>query len=1316
MTSHTRTLHVVNRLAHFLFGMFLILGPVTAQAGSIVADPNAPASQQPTVLTTGNGVPLVNIQAPSAAGVSRNTYSQFDVNSQGAILNNGRSNSQSQLAGWVPANPNLAGGTAKIILNEVNASRASNLNGYLEVAGDKAQVVVANPAGISCDGCGFINASRATLTTGQAQLSNGQLQGYNVQGGQISVAGAGLDSGSAAYTDLIARAIQINSGIWADHLNVVAGTGNVSADAGNISRSSGTDPAPEVAIDVSQLGGMYANSIRLLGTQAGVGVRNAGTIGSAAGNVVISADGKIENAPTGKIYGNHLAIGANTLDNVGDGTNAPVIAASNRLDIGVKTLNNQEQALIHSGGDLAIGGNLDNNDQATGQADSVNNASATLEAQGNLSISARQINNTNEHLTTQDAQVSSDHIVEYSGSGSSTHYTPDQVHFTTQDRATYLVTPDGIYYDWNKYDYTRTVTATQVVTTAPATITAGGNLNFQADNILNRDSHIVAGGDLTGTTGTLDNQETLGLRTTQDNGQVTHANRGTYCAKRVLGSCVNRNYDTNYSTAGYHITTNNDEHLNQLQTGSNTGTLQLPGNSLYSVNPSAPHGYLVETDPQFTDYRTWLSSDYMLQQLAVDPALTQMRLGDGYYEQQLVREQMAQLTGRRFLDSYSDDETQYQALMDAGVTFAKAHDIVPGVALTAAQVAQLTSDIVWLVEEKVSLPDGTTTRALVPKLYVLVKNDGVSPSGSLIAADNIRMNLSGDMTNHGTVAANNAIALTADNLHNLDGSITSRDTNLQANTDINNNGGSITGQDNLNLQAGRDINVTTSTRTDTGTDGSNTHIDRIAGLYVSSGTLLAGAGRNLNLTGAAIVNNTVTLNASRLSDTQLAAGNDFMLNSVQANEQQRIVWDPQTVQTDTRTVSTGTRIQTDGNLSLSAGHDLSGTATQIQTTSGNVTLNAGHDLSLSAANDEQHSNAHSATSSAQTDDLNHTLVNVNGDSNVSMSAGNDLNLTGTHVSAGADVTLNATGDTSVSAVVDSQYHHDDESQKAGLHGRASTTNETLASQVKGGDIQAGGNLQINANSASGTVNLAGVNFQSQGDTTISADNGLSISGMQHNSEDYHASSKSSAYGLKKSDQGTATSTTDLQNASLTSGGNTSLQSGADLTLAAANVTANGDVNMDAVNNLLLSAGQILNSHSEWKNNAGAFTHGDLYQSKQHQDGTTVTGSQASVIQAGGDVNARAGSAKIVGSDIAAGHNLNITTDSGDIDIAAAQTSTQSYSHDQETHVSLGSVGKHLLQPEKMVTTKNGRLTVKLAQAPTTSTTPKPLSPTCAAHA
>ncbi|ALN65272.1 filamentous hemagglutinin family N-terminal domain protein [Lysobacter antibioticus] len=306
----------------------------------VVADPNAPGNQRPTVLQAPNGVPLVNIQTPSAAGVSRNTYSQFDVNREGAILNNSRSNVQTQLGGWVQGNPWLAGGGARVILNEVNSANPSHLNGYVEVAGPRAEVVIANPAGIQVDGGGFINTSRATLTTGAPMLASGNLDGYRVEAGAIRIGGAGLDASATDYTDLIARSLEVNAGVWAQQLRVTAGANTVSADHASIVAGQGGGATPAFALDVGALGGMYAGKIALIGTEHGLGVRNAGAIGAQAGELTLSADGRLSNS--GQIQAQSNA----AFDLSGGVANAGTISAGQELRIGTA------QDLDNSGGTL----------------------------------------------------------------------------------------------------------------------------------------------------------------------------------------------------------------------------------------------------------------------------------------------------------------------------------------------------------------------------------------------------------------------------------------------------------------------------------------------------------------------------------------------------------------------------------------------------------------------------------------------------------------------------------------------------------------------------------------------------------------------------------------------------------------------------------------------------------------------------------------------------------------------------------------------------------------------------------------------------
>lgn len=187
-------------------------------------------------------------------------------------MNNGRTTSQTQLAGQVVANPWLAKGEAKVILNEVNSRDPSLLNGMLEVAGRQADIIIANPAGITCDGCGFINANRTTLTTGQVHLANGNLSHYKVEQGTIRVEGKGMESTRQDSTTLLARAVKINAALQAQTLSITTGQNTINAHDGTVRvHSTQGSERPQFAVDVSQLGGMYANKILLRGTESGVG-------------------------------------------------------------------------------------------------------------------------------------------------------------------------------------------------------------------------------------------------------------------------------------------------------------------------------------------------------------------------------------------------------------------------------------------------------------------------------------------------------------------------------------------------------------------------------------------------------------------------------------------------------------------------------------------------------------------------------------------------------------------------------------------------------------------------------------------------------------------------------------------------------------------------------------------------------------------------------------------------------------------------------------------------------------------------------------
>ncbi|WP_284453934.1 filamentous hemagglutinin N-terminal domain-containing protein [Citrobacter sp. MNAZ 1397] len=239
----------------------------------------------------GNGVPVVNIATPNGAGISHNQFHDYNVGSEGLILNNATAQlTQTQLGGLIQNNPNLrAGQEAKGIINEVTGGSRSQLQGYTEVAGKAANVMVANPYGITCNGCGFINTPNATLTTGKPQFdASGNLSALDVTQGTITIEGQGLDASGSDALSLISRATEVNAAIHAKDLTVTVGANHVDAN-GNATAIATEGAAPVVAVDTGALGGMYANRIHLVSSDKGVGVNLGKTV------ALESVDGSINN-------------------------------------------------------------------------------------------------------------------------------------------------------------------------------------------------------------------------------------------------------------------------------------------------------------------------------------------------------------------------------------------------------------------------------------------------------------------------------------------------------------------------------------------------------------------------------------------------------------------------------------------------------------------------------------------------------------------------------------------------------------------------------------------------------------------------------------------------------------------------------------------------------------------------------------------------------------------------------------------------------------------------------------------------------------
>ncbi|MDR6576130.1 hemagglutinin repeat-containing protein [Pseudomonas extremaustralis] len=358
--------------------------PLLALADGIVV--SAPGT---TLGQAGNGVPIVNIAAPNGNGLSHNQFQDYNVGQQGVILNNATGRTQStQLGGIILGNQNLNGTAASVILNEVNGGSPSQLRGYTEVAGQSAHVIVANPYGVTCDGCGFINTPQATLTTGKAVIENGQITRYQVDQGSVAIEGAGLNASNVDQFEIITRSAKINAEIQAKNLTIIAGANDVDAKTLKATARA-ADPAskPQLAIDSSALGGMYAGAIKLVSSEAGVGVKLDGKMVASSGDMQLDASGNLSLVDT-------AAAGAVNIKADNLQAKGPVYAGTT-LDVKTQgDLTSQNNLVAKDRITLTSGGQLRNN----GIIESGVNADNTRNATGDVSISAQSVNNTGKNI------------------------------------------------------------------------------------------------------------------------------------------------------------------------------------------------------------------------------------------------------------------------------------------------------------------------------------------------------------------------------------------------------------------------------------------------------------------------------------------------------------------------------------------------------------------------------------------------------------------------------------------------------------------------------------------------------------------------------------------------------------------------------------------------------------------------------------------------------------------------------------------------------------------------------------------------------
>lgn len=619
---------------------------------------------------------------------------------------------------------------------------------------------------------------------------------------------------------------------------------------------------------------------------------------------------------------------------------------------------------------------------------------------------------------------------------------------------------------WTTYDVNVTSTKDVVIASQPGRITAGRTVDIKASSGVNDKSQILAGGQAYLNDAIQDNSQPKGLETFTASGRaittwvsgrrfrgderkldakpyvapmpareidlpiasVAPANQAP--VKRVLAEALAAQGVSGIGVPGAAATAQARAKLGPIEIRTVQPNVKLPSNALYQVVTDPGSRYLLETDPRFTNRRQWLSSETMMAALGRNPGSVQKRLGDGFYEQQLVQRQIVEATGQRFIGDYTDNQTQYQALMANGVKAAERFQMNVGTALTDAQMAALTDDIVWLVNKEVTLADGTQQAVLVPQVYMRAHAADVTGTGSIVAGESVELRNQGALTNTGTIASRRVTIITADSITNV-GTMAGSRVRAKAKQDLHNLGGLIQG-DAVSLSAGRDVSLSSTTSFATTANGSVTVIDRVAAIH--AGTLAVQAGRDLNADAARI-------DAS--GNAWLSAARDVNLNAIRQSREDQVQWDEKNRTARSASIDTGTALTSGGRIGIVAGRDLNATAASVsaQEALGAV---AGRDVNLRAgeqsasAYDEHASNergllssksTHAVDASSYTDAIGTTF---SGDT-VSIAAGNDLTAEAATIAGTGDVTLQAGHDLRVTTAqtASSEYHYK-EVKKSGL--------------------------------------------------------------------------------------------------------------------------------------------------------------------------------------------------------------------------------------------------------------------------------------------
>lgn len=197
---------------------------------------------------------------------------------------------------------------------------------------------------------------------------------------------------------MMAEAVRINAAVWAKELAIATGKNEVRHPGAGIESVTATEASSSgISLDVAAVGGMYADTIQLVGTQKGLGVNHEGIM--VADTIELQQDGTICNK--GAVMGKTVTVEAESLSNLaGEAGEPSLIAASDSLTIKAGTIENRDGSMLYSKEAMQLSADVMNHkEHAVLRSDGslhiragiLRNTSAVIEAAGNMHLTAKEL-------------------------------------------------------------------------------------------------------------------------------------------------------------------------------------------------------------------------------------------------------------------------------------------------------------------------------------------------------------------------------------------------------------------------------------------------------------------------------------------------------------------------------------------------------------------------------------------------------------------------------------------------------------------------------------------------------------------------------------------------------------------------------------------------------------------------------------------------------------------------------------------------------------------------------------------------------------